>query len=425
MKVTLAVVLAAGLWVLHVGLLVAALLVRPAMAADLRLNEDVKTVLWAAGFIPKSAFATVGLLVAARAPGNPIGWLFLGIGDALLLTDAANSYAVPVVAGAGSSSFGLVLLWLGHWTGSAAFLVLTTLVPLLFPDGRIVSREWRPAAALGVAVIAAFGLFPAVEPGLMGKFAPANFGRVVSIENPLGIGALAPLVTAAEMARLPIGLGVSLGCVASIVVRYRRSAALERAQLKWVAYAASAFFAVVLVGNLLQVFLQRSVSDLDLASAPGQSLFLWWGTVFPAAMSLIPIAAGIAILRYRLYDIDLLINRTLVYGALSLVIAATYAGFVVASQTFLRPLTSGSELAVAGSTLGTLALVQPFRDRIQRAVDRRFYRSRYDAARTLDAFSARMRDQVDIDSVRIEVLEVVGTTLRPASVSLWLRGPAR
>jgi hypothetical protein len=139
----------------------------------------------------------------------------------------------------------------------------------------------------------------------------------------------------------------------------------------------------------------------------------------------VPIATAIAIFRYRLFDIDVIIRRTLVYGALSIALALTYVVLVVVVQAGLRPFTAGSELAVAASTLLTLALVQPMRQRIQAAVDRRFYRSRYDGARTLDAFTARMRDQVDLDAVRHEVLDVVGTTVRPAHASVWLRGTTR
>jgi hypothetical protein len=208
---------------------------------------------------------------------------------------------------------------------------------------------------------------------------------------------------------------------ASLVARYRQARGPERLQLKWFLYAfllvIATFFLGIVVGPLLYG---------DLAAAERAPLYVvWWSIVWPTTFMTVPIAIGIAVLRYRLYDIDVLINRTLVYGLLTAALAATYFAGVVVLQAALRPLIGGSEVSVALSTLFVLALFAPLRRRIQTAVDQRFYRSRYDAQRTLDTFGARLRDEVDLDDVRADLVAVVGDTLRPAHVSLWLREARR
>ena len=201
-----------------------------------------------------------------------------------------------------------------------------------------------------------------------------------------------------------------LGAGASLIVRYRRARTDERLQLRWVVYAGCAALVMMLVGVFL--FTQPE---------PVRSLF----RPFTLSPILIPIAAAIAILRYHLYDIDVLINRTLVYGAVSATLAATYIAAVVLLQAVLRPVTGGSEFAVALSTLLVVALFQPIRSRTQDAVDRRFYRARYDAARTIDAFSARLRGDVELDSVRADLIAVIYDTIHPAHASVWLRSRRR
>ncbi len=232
-------------------------------------------------------------------------------------------------------------------------------------------------------------------------------GDVATIPNPLGVGGppgdlLVAIKPFTDGAVLPF----VLLALAAAVVRFAHSSGTERLQLKWFAYGAS--FSLVLF--VLALVLGLSGIDAGLVpSAAGLSL------------ALIPVGAGIAILRYRLYDIDLLINRTLVYGATSAGLLATYVLSVLALSTLLRPLTGSSELAVAGSTLAVVALFGPLRRRIQDAVDRRFSRSRYDAERTLDAFSVRLRDEVDLEAVRADLLGAVRDTVRPAHASVWLR----
>jgi hypothetical protein len=200
---------------------------------------------------------------------------------------------------------------------------------------------------------------------------------------------------------------------ASLLLRFRRAHGVERQQLKWLAYAASLLAAYLLLALIFMALRQLPELPLPLYLT---ALLLFNG---------IPIATGIAILRYRLYDIDLIINRTLVYGATSAALAVTFFGGVLAFQTVLRPLTGVSEISIAASTLLSFALFQPIRRRAQDVVDRRFNRSRYDAARTLDTFGRRLRDEVDLNTLETELLGVVSSTMAPAHVSLWLRGRGR
>ena len=230
-------------------------------------------------------------------------------------------------------------------------------------------------------------------------FTPGEFEDLPAV-NPLGLGD--PLGTAAEVAN---GLGFlllvvgTLTAIASIVVRFRRSRGIERQQLKWVT-----------VGAALLPLSQVPSGDLGYAG-------LLLGALVVAG------AVAVAMLRYRLYDVDVVINRTLVYGALTAMLAAFYLGSVLLLQVLLRPLTEESNLAIAGSTLAVAALFRPARTRIQAVVDRRFYRHRYDAARTLESFGTRLRDQVALDNLSAELRTVVAETMQPAHVSLWLRAP--
>jgi hypothetical protein len=230
-------------------------------------------------------------------------------------------------------------------------------------------------------------------------------GLATSRDNPAGLipAQLAALLLGPVVALL---FGVVLLAVTSLTVRFRRATGVERQQLKWLVYAVAllAFFSFT---NTL-AFLTGRASDLT-------------GAAFILSLALIPLAIGVAILRYRLYDIDVLIRRTLVYGATTAGIAAAFFAGIVVLQALLRPVTSGSELAVAASTLASVALFQPLRRRIQSAVDRRFYRSKYDAERTLDAFAVRLRDEVDLEALERELVGVVNDTMQPAHASVWLR----
>jgi hypothetical protein len=335
-------------------------------------------------------FAVVGALVASRQPGNAVGWIF-GVGAvAFSLSGLAESYAVYTLFAdpGGLLGRGETMAWLSVWVWVPGGVLLVTLSPLLFPNGKLLSPGWRPVvwAALGALVLLSVGI----------ALAPGPFDDLPQVENPYGVAGVAGDVFGAMQGLGWLLLILSLiASATSLVLRFRRSRGVERVQIKWVAAAS-----VVLVACFL----------------------LWdvWEGMAPLGIFAVAVAAGIAILRYRLYDIDVVINRTLVYGALTVTLAATYVGLVLLLQLLLSP---GSDLAIAGSTLAVAALFRPARARIQAAVDRRFYRRRYDARRTLEGFSATLREEVDLPALTAELTAVVRHTMQPAQVSLWLRGP--
>jgi hypothetical protein len=334
------------------------------------------------------AFSTVGALVAAKRPGNPIGWLLLG------------SVLCYAVGGAGVTVAGPPLIaWAGAWAwGVGVGLAVVTL--LLFPDGHLPSRRWRPVLWLAVVGIVAF---------VVG----AGFGAPTigdsDVPNPFAVqGSLGEALGALQEG-FPLVIVAALLALVSVVARFRRSRGIEREQIKWVLYAA-ALVGVGLVAQL-PIFIVMPAGAAANAS----------NAVATSAFACVPVAIGIAVLRYRLYDIDILIRRTLVYGATTGAIAVAFFGGIVVLQAVLRPVTSGSELAVAISTLVSFALFQPLRGRVQRTVDRRFYRAKYDAEHTIDVFAARLRDDVDLDSLQAELLGAVRDTLQPAHASVWIR----
>ncbi|MFN2389368.1 MAG: hypothetical protein ABR575_07170 [Actinomycetota bacterium] len=350
-------------------------------------------------------FATVGALIAARRPGNAIGWLLIAIGSGAALGNATQEYAMYALdERSGALPGGIAMAWFGAWLwpGSVALLVFLL---LLFPDGKPASRRWRPvvwAAAAGWLVLMAGEFF--FKPG------PLDL-RPLRVENPLGIEAARE---ALELAAA-LGGGLLLLCVVaavgSLVLRARRSTGDERQQFKWFAYAAAFMvFDLLVLGNVMATFFPR------IADAIGNLMFGLGIVSLPAAI-------GIAVLKYHLYDIDVIVNRTLVYGALSAILALAYAGIVFALQALLPATASDSNFAIAGSTLAVAALFTPLRRRIQAFIDHRFYRRKYDAERTVERFRAHLRDEVDLDSLSAHLLEVVDQTMQPASVSLWLRAP--
>ena len=344
--------------------------------------------------------ATAGLLIARRQARNPIGWLLLVAGLAMGYGGFIQEYAIrAVIIAPGSLPGAVALAWVASWSFSLAVGPMLTLIPQLFPTGRPLTPRWTPLLWCGA-------FFTPLSFFLFG-LAPGPTENAVFIQNPLGAsGALADARTFLEA---PLGAFMVLTVLASgatLAVRFRRARGVERDQLKWV--ASSAVFCALAFGGML----------LFNTSKPTQVVMI-------AALTTMPVAIGIAILRYHLYDIDVLINRALVYGATTALIGAAFFAGIVVLQGVLRPLTSGSEVAVAASTLISFALFQPLRRRVQDAVDRRFYRSRYDAAQTLDEFSGRLRDGVALDAVRADLLRAVGDTVQPAHASVWLREVTR
>jgi hypothetical protein len=354
-------------------------------------------------------YVGVGLLLALRLPRQPVGWLLLAAGVLFQLCFAAIAYAwAAFIRQPGTLPLGEVALLIGYgWIPALGCLFLAI---MLFPTGRLPSRRWRLPAALVVMTTAlllvssALGPreFPVPQSALGGPGASP-----LTVANPLWIGGtLAALMGYVNSS--PLTVVEYLIPLAAVLARFRTATGTERQQLKWFAYTSS--FAIVFL----------------VAAAPFFSYLAGFGPLVAViAIDLIPISVAIAILRYRLYDIDLLINRTLVYGVTTGAIALTFFAGVVVLPALLRPFISGSDVAVAVSTLVCFALFQPLRSRVQQAVDRRFYRSRYDAARTLDAFSVRLRDEVDLDAVRVELLDAVGVALSPTHASVWLRERVR
>jgi hypothetical protein len=307
----------------------------------------------------------------------------------------SQQYANQAFADDGSLPGGMVAVWLAQWTWYPAVGSIG-IVLLLFPDGHVVGPRWRYVLWAVLATIGALTVSYWFEPG------PVDSEVPYLPDNPLGISALEAPLDALRMVLLPLLLVLSFALAASAIFRFRRSRGDERQQLKWMTLAVLVFVGVGIAEDALGIPLGDAA--------------------FGISFALIPIAAGIAMLKYRLYDVDVVIRKTLVYGALSVVLAATYFGVVVGMQALLQPLTEGSDLAIAVSTLVVAALFLPVRSRLQRLVDRRFYRRRYDAQRTLEAFGARLREQVDLVTLAAELRTAVTETMQPAHASVWLRG---
>jgi hypothetical protein len=349
------------------------------------------------------AFATVGALIASRRPENAIGWMFCVVGLVMVTEGFTESYAnLALFARSGSLPGGRVAAWASAWLGGPGLLGIFAFLLLLFPDGRLLTRRWRPVAWVAALAIAVVTFLHAFRPG------PLRNSAFPSVANPFGIEALAGVRDLLEFATFLLMLATLLASAVSLVVRFRRARLLERQQIKWFAYA-GAFLALVFVAG---------PTVLWSPAVPG-----WvWFCAFFLAVAGMPVCAGIAILRYRLYDIDIIINRTLVYGSLTATLVALYFGSIVLLQRVFVLLTGErSTVAIVASTLLIAALFSPLRRRIQSFIDRRFYRRKYDARRTLEAFSAKLRDETDLEALNDELVGVVRETMQPAHVSLWLR----
>jgi hypothetical protein len=295
---------------------------------------------------------------------------------------------------------GGLVSWLGNWAWAPGLGLLMTFALLLFPDGRLPSRRWRPVAWLSAASIAI-----TCGPGAAWSWPQRGLALLDSAQE--GLEHAPSLVSLLSLAGLPLMLVCGLASVVALLVRFRRSRGVERQQLKWFAFASAVTF-----------------TGLVLVVAPSQ--YGWIGPLnalvnLPILLSM-PVAAGVAILRHRLYDIDFVINRTLVYGLLTALLAGIYAGVVlVLGQLFGGLGAEPPTWAVAGATLAVAALFQPARRRLQTAVDRRFNRRRHNAAKTIEAYSVRLHDEIDLDTLSTELLAVVDETMEPTRVSLWLR----
>ena len=351
--------------------------------------------------------ATVGAIVASRRPENPVGWLLCLNGLTTSISHFSSQYAIyALLAQPDLLPAGEAFAWIDTWI-LPILIALDVFTFLLFPTGRLPSRRWRWLGWLTVAFV--------FVGAISGAFTSGPVDGLGSIRNPLGIEGFTSGYKAVLYPMAPFLFAAS---ALSVFVRLRRATGVERQQIKWFAYAAAVM--------AITVFLQIITETVDVP--------LWFGrtefAVFTVAGTAVPISIGIAILRYRLYDIDVIINRTLVYGALTALLAAGYFGTIMILQgvsslvyqvPFRAIIGQQSTLAVVASTLAIAALFNPLRRRIQSFIDRRFYRRKYDARKTLEGLSLKLRDETDLEALRGDLVGVVRETMQPAHVSLWLR----
>jgi hypothetical protein len=362
--------------------------------ADLMVSVLVDLVLL--GFI------ALGLLVVYRRPRNPVGWIIAGVGVAAVVAGFAESYAVyALFTEPGRFPGGRTMAWLSTSLVVPVLFAAPAMLFLLFPNGNLMSRRWRVVFWLVILTTCVTILGSTLNPVM-------NDAPFKGVVNPLAIDAPRELHETLSNIGWP-GMAASLLLAAfAMILRLRRSQGVERQQLKWLAAAAAI---------------------LPLASVTGVfSYYAGFETVggLLSTFSFVPIifAAGYAVLRYRLYDIDLIINRTLVYGSLTVTLAIVYLGGVTAGQALFQALTGQQklpQLAVVASTLAIAALFNPLRRRIQAFIDRLFYRNKYDAAKTLEVFSAKLRDETNLDELNNNLVSVVRETMQPDHISLWLR----
>ncbi len=346
---------------------------------------------WVEDTLISPTFATLGALIVSRRPGNVIGWIFLACGTGAGVQMLSGQYATTALHPQ-TALGGAVTAWLSTLAQFSIVFSVLFLV-MLFPTGRLPSPRWRPLAWIAVAAAAVSIASTALAPGSVEGFP--------SVRNPFGVEPLAGLLALLDTAGGWAGLACFVAAILSLVLRFYRSRGEERLQLKWFAYAATLGFLAILLGGEARI----------------SGTLVW--TVAPLSL---PVCAGVAILKYRLYEIDAIINRTLVYGALTLMLASLYFGGVVVLQYALRATTGHeSSLAVVASTLAIAALFSPLRRRVQAFVDRRFYRRRYDAQRILADFSITLRDETDLGRLDEGLISAVTETVQPEHASLWLR----
>jgi hypothetical protein len=354
-------------------------------------------------------YSMIGAIIASRLPDHPIGWICCAIGLMGAVEHFSSEYAIyALLAHPEALVGGEVMLWLCNWVWIVMFGLIVYLI-LLFPNGRLPSSRWRWFGWLSVALTLLAATLMAISPDAALDVLGSSENGHISFPNPLGIEGLPNLYRPVQTLVLALGL---VGA-ASVVVGRRGVRGIERQQMKWLLYASAIFFG----GNVLKNTVFSPLGGV------------WWGLwvgYFLVAFGGLggPIAIGIAILRYHLYEIDTIINRTLVYGSLTGMLVAIYFIVVATAQEIFRVLTGQveqSQLAIVVSTLVIAALFTPLRRRIQSFIDRHFYRSKYDARKTLEAFSAKLRDQTDLHALNADLVEVVRETMQPAHVSLWLR----
>jgi hypothetical protein len=358
-------------------------------------ENPVENVALLVGF---GGFAVVGSLLVVKRPTNLIGWIMATISLIVGVFHTIDTYAAyVVVTRTQPDALAVAGAWIGSWYWYLLLALILVYLPLLFPDGHLLSHRWLP-----VAVLMGVGTLGVVVLGALADTLSVNEAPGYKIDNPIGIEGLAYVEDLPVFGVLGglLFVGV-IGTVASVVVRFRRSRGVEREQMKWFVCAVAPML-VIPIGDYL----------------PG----IIGSVAFAGVLIALPTAIGIAVLRYRLYDIDVIINRTLVYGSLTATLVVVYfGGIVLLQRVFVVLIGEQSTLAVVASTLLIAALFNPLRGRIQSFIDRRFYRRKYDARKTLEAFSAKLRDETDLEALNSELVVVVRETMQPAHVSLWLR----
>ena len=384
-----------SLWAVTLGLVVGAHVLALANRPSAPLYKY-----WVESTFIGPTFAILGAMIVSLRPRNIIGWLFLIPSVASGMQFFSGQYATVALSEASRLPAGAYIAWLSTILQSTSVFAVIFLL-MLFPTGRLPSPRWRVLAwttgiSVGISLISV-----ALAPGRLRDFA--------AVQNPFGIGAASEILAVLEAVGGWTGLICVVAVVASLVWRFYRSRGEERLQIKWFAFAATLGIAAILLGDYL----------VPVAYSGWFGAFVW--TVAPVSLA---VAAAVAILRYRLYDIDLIIRKTATYGLLTLSLALVYLGGVAGLQRLLSPLVGeGNRLAVVASTLAIAALFVPLRRRIQTTIDRRFYRSRYDAAKTLEGFGERLKSRTDLDALDADLISVVRETVQPSHASLWLRKP--
>jgi hypothetical protein len=358
--------------------------------------------------LPFAMFPVMGILIAVRQPKHAMSWLFLAEGLASALTVGGQQLSILLITTSPGGVLDPGQAWAmlpGHLASGFLWLLFFVII-LLFPDGQLPSPRWRPIA-WALAVILLISFIFTFRPELVTISA-----ELPQVDNPMSIAALEALAPLWGLVQF-LTMAAGVVCFLAPVLRYRSAGGVERQQLKW----------LVVGAGLLIFWMAAYVLSLILTLPPLlKSIIDLMGSLVAAV---IPVVMTFAILRYRLYDIDLIIRRTLVYGVLTALLAGLYFGGVVLIQALLRPLTgAGNDLAVVATTLIIAALFLPLRRRVQGFIDWRFYRRKYDVAKTIAAFSEHIRDEVELDQLTGQLVEVVDETMRPAYLSLWLRDPS-
>jgi len=374
-------------------------LLSPKPSSDLLLNDALFVL-----FIPV-VFGMVAALIVSRQPRNTIGWLLMVLAVQGVVVGAIQGYIQRIAPSAPAPTLPLLLMaWFSGWSWLLLLFPLLH-IPLLFPNGQPPTPRWRWVSRTAIAWVVLFILIETFDQPLH-----ANTTPDFTLHNPIGL--LGEDMKGVLLGAWIVGLLLlTVLCVAALFVRYRRANATERKQIKWLLYTCAVFL-VIYVGGIV----------LGASNATGLIADVW-NVIFGLSLGAFPAAIGIAILRYRLYDIDLIIRRTLVYSTLTLALGLVYLGCIVLLQQLVVPLVGGSELAIVASTLAIAVLFTPLRRRIQTVIDRRFYRRKYDAAKVLAAFGATARDETDLERLTGEMLRVVDETVQPEFVGLWLREP--